>query len=109
MKNFLFLLLFFSLLIVGVALAETPAASPPKVDTGDTSWILISSALVMLMTPGLALFYGGMVRQKNVLGTIMQSFITLGVITIQWVLYGYSLSFGPDIGHILGSLDWVGL
>jgi Amt family ammonium transporter len=80
-----------------------------KVDTGDTTWILISSALVMLMTPGLALFYGGMVRQKNVLGTIMQSFIALGVITIQWVLYGYSLAFGPDIGGVIGSLDWVGL
>jgi Amt family ammonium transporter len=79
------------------------------VDTGDTAWILISSALVMLMTPGLALFYGGMVRSKNVLGTIMQSFIALCVITIQWVLYGYSLAFGPDIGHIIGSLDWVGL
>jgi Amt family ammonium transporter len=80
-----------------------------KVDTGDTTWILISSALVMLMTPGLALFYGGMVRQKNVLGTIMQSFIALGVITIQWVLYGYSLAFGPDIGGVIGSLDWIGL
>jgi len=109
MKKFLFLLLFFSLLIVGVAFAEAPATSPPKVDSGDTSWILISSALVMLMTPGLALFYGGMVRSKNVLGTIMQSFIALGVITIQWVLYGYSLAFGPDIGGIIGSLKWVGL
>jgi len=91
----LFLLLFLGLFFVGAAFAETPA--PPKVDSGDTSWILISSALVMLMTPGLALFYGGMVRSKNVLGTIMQSFIALGVITIQWVLYGYSLAFGPDI------------
>ena len=107
MKNFLFLLLFMSLLIVGAAFAETP--TPPKVDSGDTSWILISSALVMLMTPGLALFYGGMVRSKNVLGTIMQSFIALCVITIQWVLYGYSLAFGPDIGHVIGSLKWVGL
>ena len=109
MKIFLFLLLFMSFLIAGAAFAETPTSSAPKVDTGDTSWILISSALVMLMTPGLALFYGGMVRQKNVLGTIMQSFIALGVITIQWVLYGYSLAFGPDIGHIIGSLDWIGL
>ena len=98
-----------SFLIAGAAFAETPTSSAPKVDTGDTSWILISSALVMLMTPGLALFYGGMVRQKNVLGTIMQSFIALAVITIQWVLYGYSLAFGPDIGHIIGSLDWIGL
>ncbi len=63
----------------------------------------------MLMTPGLALFYGGMVRTKNVLGTIMQSFIALGVITIQWVLYGYSLAFGPDVKHFIGNLDWIGL
>jgi len=109
MKKVFFLLLFMSLLCAGAVFAETPTSSPPKVDTGDTSWILIASALVMLMTPGLALFYGGMVRQKNVLGTIMQSFIALGVITIQWVLYGYSLAFGPDIGHIIGNLDWVGL
>jgi len=107
MKKILLLLLFGCFSIASVALAEAP--SPPKVDTGDTSWILISSALVMLMTPGLALFYGGMVRSKNVLGTIMQSFIALCVITIQWVLYGYSLAFGPDIGGIIGSLDWVGL
>jgi Amt family ammonium transporter len=89
------------------ATAAVPA--PPKVDSGDTAWVLISSALVMLMTPGLALFYGGMVRRKNVLGTIMQSFIALGVITILWVLYGYSLSFGPDKWHIIGGLEWVGL
>ncbi len=63
----------------------------------------------MLMTPGLALFYGGMVRQKNVLGTLMQSFIALGIVTIQWVLIGYSLAFGPDIGHVIGGLQWVGL
>ena len=94
-----------------VAAQPAPAAvpAPPKVDTGDTAWVLISSALVMLMTPGLALFYGGMVRRKNVLGTIMQSFIALGVITILWVLYGYSLSFGPDKWHIIGGLEWAGL
>jgi Amt family ammonium transporter len=79
------------------------------IDTGDTAWILISTALVMLMTPGLALFYGGMVRGKNVLGTIMQSFIAIAIISVQWVLIGYSLSFGPDIGGIIGSLDWIGL
>ena len=89
--------------------AAAQTAPAPKVDTGDTAWVLISTALVMLMTPGLALFYGGMVRRKNVLGTIMQSFIALGVITILWVLYGYSLSFGPDVGHVIGNLDWVGL
>ena len=69
----------------------------------------MSTALVMLMTPGLALFYGGMVRQKNVLGTLMQSFIALGIVTVQWVLIGYSLAFGPDIGHIIGGLQWAGL
>src|SRR4030043_450034 len=107
MKTIWFLLLFIGLFTAGAAFSETTA--PPKVGTGDTALILISSALVMLMTPGLALFYGGMVRSKNVLGTIMQSFIALGVISIQWVLYGYSLAFGPDIGHFIGSLDWIGL
>ena len=68
------------------------------IDAGDTAWLLISSALVMLMTPGLALFYGGMVRRKNVLSTIMMSFAPLGLIGILWVLFGYSLAFGPDIG-----------
>ncbi len=86
--------------------AEAPAA---KVDTGDTAWLLTSSALVLLMTPGLALFYGGMVRRKNVLGTFMHSFVAMGIITIQWVILGYSLSFGPDIGHFIGNLDWAGL
>jgi ammonium transporter, Amt family len=80
-----------------------------RIDTGDTTWMLVSTALVMLMTPGLALFYGGMVRQKNVLGTIMQSFVALGVVTVQWVLIGYSLSFGPDIHGIIGNLQWCGL
>ena len=80
-----------------------------RIDTGDTTWILVSTALVMLMTPGLALFYGGMVRQKNVLGTIMQSFVVLGVVTVQWVLIGYSLAFGPDIKGLIGSLQWAGL
>lgn len=79
------------------------------VNSGDTSWLLISTALVMFMTPGLALFYGGMVRKKNVLGTIMQSFVSLGVISIIWVVYGYSLAFGPDKWHIVGDLSWLGL
>jgi Amt family ammonium transporter len=109
MKKILFLFVLTSVLIVGVAFAEGQTPSIPKMDSGDTSWLLISAALVMLMTPGLALFYGGMVRTKNVLGTIMQSFIALGVITIQWAFYGYSLAFGPDIGHVIGSLEWVGL
>jgi Amt family ammonium transporter len=78
-------------------------------NTGDTAFILISSALVMLMTPGLALFYGGMARNKNVLGTLMQSFIMLGIITVEWVLWGYSTAFGPDHAGIIGGLDWLGL
>ena len=78
-------------------------------NTGDTAFMLIATALVMLMTPGLALFYGGLVRSKNVLGTILQSFICLGVVSIIWVFYGYSLSFGPDVGGFIGNLDWAGL
>ncbi len=79
------------------------------IDTGDTAWIMISTALVMLMTPALGLFYGGLVRQKNVLSTIMHSFFMLALISVQWVLWGYSLAFGPDKGGLIGGLDWVGL
>ena len=87
-----------------------PAVSPPKIDSGDTAWMLTSAALVLMMTaPGLALFYGGMVRRQNVLSTIMQSFIIMAVITIQWVLWGYSVAFGPDVGGLVGNLSWVGL
>jgi Amt family ammonium transporter len=91
--------------------AAAPAAPAPLViDKGDTAWMLTSSLLVLMMTaPGLALFYGGMVRQKNALATLMQSFIIMAVISIQWVLWGYSLAFGPDKGGIIGGLDWVGL
>lgn len=78
-------------------------------NTGDTAFIMISAALVMLMTPGLALFYGGMVRNKNVLGTIMQSFVLVAVITVEWILWGYTMSFGPDIGSVIGGLNWFGL
>lgn len=78
-----------------------------KIDTGDTAWLLLSTALVMLMTPALSLFYGGMVRSKNILATLMQSFVSLGIISVLWVIYGYSLSFGPDVHHIIGSLDWA--
>jgi Amt family ammonium transporter len=89
-----------------------PAASAPqlKIDKGDTAWMLTSTALVLMMTiPGLFLFYGGLVRRKNVLATIMHSFIIVAVISIQWVLWGYSLAFGPDIGGWIGSSDWFGL
>jgi Amt family ammonium transporter len=79
------------------------------VDSGDTAWILASAALVMFMTPGLAFFYGGLVRAKNVVGTIMQSFIALALVTVLWVLIGYSLAFGPDKAGLIGGLDFVGL
>lgn len=78
------------------------------VNSGDTAWVLISSALVLLMTPGLAFFYGGMVRKKNVLSVLMQCFIIMCVLSVQWVLFGYSLSFAPNKGF-LGGLSWLGL
>ncbi|MDD1657984.1 MAG: ammonium transporter [Methanomicrobiales archaeon] len=78
-------------------------------DSGDTAWILASTALVMLMTPGVGFFYGGMVRRKNVISMIALSFIVFALVSIQWVLYGYSLSFGPDIGGIIGGLGLAGL
>ncbi|GFK94002.1 Ammonium transporter NrgA [Fundidesulfovibrio magnetotacticus] len=79
------------------------------IQAGDTAFILVSAALVLLMTPGLALFYGGMVRRKNVLGTIMQSFMMISLISIEWVYLGYSMSFGPDVAGVTGSLAWAGL
>ncbi|OGP33400.1 MAG: ammonia channel protein [Deltaproteobacteria bacterium GWC2_65_14] len=78
-------------------------------NTGDTAFILLSAALVMLMTPGLALFYGGMVRRKNTLGTIMQSLIVIGLVSVEWLFIGYSLSFGPDVKGIIGDLSWFAL
>ncbi|MGH7308378.1 MAG: ammonium transporter [Candidatus Rokuibacteriota bacterium] len=92
--------------------AEAPKApaEPLKIDKGDTAWVLTSSVLVLMMTaPGLALFYAGMVRQKNALATLMHSFIIAALISVQWVLWGYSLAFGPDVGGIIGNLEWVGL
>ncbi len=86
------------------AAASQPAPQAGKIDTGDTAWMLISTALVMLMTPGLALFYGGMVRRKNVLGTMMHSFIMVAVVSVTWALYGYSLAFHQ--GSFWGGFDW---
>jgi Amt family ammonium transporter len=87
-----------------------PSAAAPKIDKGDTAWMLTSAALVLMMTiPGLFLFYGGLVRRKNVLGTIMHSFIIVAVITIQWALWGYTLAFGVDISGLIGDFSWLGL
>jgi Amt family ammonium transporter len=79
------------------------------INGADTAWVLVSAALVMLMTPGLALFYGGLVREKNVLSTIMHSFFILALISIQWALWGYTLAFGPTIGGFIGGFDFFGL
>ena len=110
MKKSLASLASFSLaFLVALPAALAAEAAPAKIDTGDTAFVLISAALVLLMTPALALFYGGMCRTKNVLSTIMQSFFIIGIISIQWVLFGYSLAFGPDISHFIGNLEWIGL
>lgn len=85
-----------------VSFADTTS----KINTGDTAWILVSSALVLLMTPGLAFFYGGLVRAKNVITTMLQVVAVILVVSIQWVVFGYSLAFGPDFHHIIGGLQW---
>src|SRR6201995_5327426 len=100
----------FSVLIIIVILAlvfpsvETVTVANTKIDSGDTAWLLVSTALVLIMTPGLAFFYGGMVSKKNVLSTMMQSFVCMGVITIIWVIFGFSLAFGDDMmGGFIGN------
>jgi Amt family ammonium transporter len=90
-----------------LCLAEETSTTP-KIDSGDTAWVLMSAALVMLMTPGLAFFYGGLVRRKNYLSVLMQCFVALALLSIQWVIFGYSLSFSPGNGFI-GGLQWFGL
>jgi Amt family ammonium transporter len=80
-----------------------------KIDTGDTAWLIVSSALVLLMTPALALFYGGMVRRKNVLSTLMHSMAAIPIISVAWALFGYSLAFGPTVHGVVGSLQYAGL
>lgn len=97
-----------ALLLLGLPSLATAAEGVP-LSAGDTAFIMVSAGLVMLMTPGLGFFYGGMVRQKNVLGTIMQSFVVLGIIGVQWVLFGYSLSFGADHHGLIGGLNFLGL
>jgi ammonium transporter len=95
---------------------ETAAAVPNPIDTGDTAWMLVSSAMVLLMTPGLAFFYGGLVRSRNVLNTMMMSLVMMGLIGVTWTLWGYSLAFdvsikAPEFGKglesFIGGLDWM--
>src|SRR5688500_19767275 len=88
---------------------EESETQMPEINTGDTAWVLISAALVMSMTPALAFFYGGLVRQKNMLGTLMHSFFMLGLISAQWALWGYSFAFGPTMGGFIGAPIWLGL
>ncbi|MHC5736880.1 ammonium transporter [Nostoc sp.] len=101
-------LLFLGVPLMGNAFAQTPAAAPPTADTGDTAFMLISAALVLLMTPGLAFFYGGFVRSRNVLNTLMMSFVLMAIVGVTWILWGYSLSFSPGLPFI-GGLQWFGL
>ena len=94
---------------VTVQAAPTACAPAPALDTGNTAWMLASSGLVLLMTPGLAFFYGGLVRRKNILSVLMQCFVIICIVSIQWVYFGYSLSFGPDVRGLIGDLSWFGL
>ncbi|MBN3871191.1 MAG: ammonium transporter [Nostoc sp. JL33] len=101
-------LLFLGVPLMGNAFAQTPAPAVPTADTGDTAFMLISAALVLLMTPGLAFFYGGFVRSRNVLNTLMMSFVLMAIVGVTWILWGYSLSFAPGLPFI-GGLQWFGL
>ena len=111
-KVIIFTEVLFVTLVLGALFALKTSKFVTPEDTSaisgaDTAFMIISAILVMLMTPALALFYGGMVRKKNVLGTIMQSFVALGVVSVIWFLYGYSLAFGGDVGHIIGNFDFI--
>ncbi|MDH5774395.1 MAG: ammonium transporter [Nitrospirota bacterium] len=97
-------------LLSGISISSAWAEDTTIISAGNTSWVLTSSALVLAMIiPGLALFYGGMVRSKNVLSTMIHSFIAICIVSVVWVLWGYSLAFGPDVGGIVGNLDLLGL
>ncbi len=107
-KYFGWVTFFFILLGLSPA-ARAAGFAIPEISGGDTAWVLVSAALVFLMTPGLAFFYGGLVRKKNMLSILMQCFILICMITLQWVLFGYSLAFGPDVKGMIGNLSWAGL
>jgi Amt family ammonium transporter len=92
-----------TLVIICVLTASNYQELSSEIDSGDTAWMIVASAFVLLMTPGLSFFYGGMVNKKNIISTMLQSFIALGVISILWVLVGFSLAFGDSIGGIIGN------
>ena len=97
--------------LLAALLPATLAAEEAKISAGDTAFIIICSAMVLLMTPGLALFYGGMVRKKNVLSTMMKSFFMMGLVTVQWIVIGYSIAFSPSEGayfnNLFGGFEWA--
>jgi Amt family ammonium transporter len=95
--------------VQGAAASGTSAVAGSALSAGDTAWLLVSAALVLLMIPALALFYGGMVRKKNVLSTIMHSMAALPLVSVQWIAFGYTLAFGASIGGVVGGLDHLGL
>jgi ammonium transporter, Amt family len=99
--------LFATLAMTPIAFSQGPASVPPAIDKADTVWVVVSSALVLLMTPALALFYGGMVRRKNILSTMLHSFVMLGVVSIIWLFVGYSLAFGKSSTGWVGNLEFA--
>ncbi len=105
MKKYVPFLILIILCVIGLFTSTIPTSveENPDLDSGDTAWLLASSALVLIMTPGLAFFYGGMVSKKNVISTMLQSFICMCLITVIWVFFGFSLAFGEDIGGIIGN------
>ena len=96
-----------ALFAVSPAPALADGSGAARVDSGDTAWLLLCAALVFIMTPALGFFYAGMIRSKNALSVLMQSFVACGLITLQWVAIGYSIAFGPDVHHLTGNLSWV--
>jgi len=102
MKSPLGFIAFLTLLFARTAFADE--AAPPRIDSGDTAWVLTAAALVLMMTPGLAFFYAGMTRAKNVVSTLLQNFTALGVIGVLWAICGYTLAFGPSQGGVIGGL-----
>src|SRR3990172_12704608 len=107
MKTFLYAGIFLAALFGWASGAL--AADAAEIDKADTAWVLVSTAMVMFMIPGLAIFYAGMARKKNVHSTMMQSFFIFAIISIQWVLWGYTLSFGEDVSGVIGGLGYLGL
>ena len=104
-----FRLLILCALLLSFLLAGAACAKEAAIDAADNAWVLISAALVLIMIPGVGLFYGGMVRKKNAISTIIFSFAVMGIISLQWILCGYTLAFGPDVGGLIGGLEFLGL